>query len=139
MVGGGLGGASRGVPGKGFGFVVIEEAGVLGPVIIHQHLQLEAECQVEEPAGRDMINADAVGVELADERKIFFDLFRIGEGAAPDIGFKRPIGHAFRIKLLGADTEKFTVRHDALGWRHVRKLNRQFRLRSGHGLRIWHD
>jgi len=95
-----LGRVSRRIPRELDGLAIFQEAGVLGPVVIHQHLQSVPLCQVEEPARRHVIDAQAIRVELLHQREIMFHLFGLREGVAGFVGFEWAVGHPARVKLL---------------------------------------
>ena len=103
-----------------------------------QHLQLIPVRHVEEPARRDVVDADAVGVEFPDQCKIFFHPLRLREGVATGSRLEWPVSHAFRKEFLRPNAEKLAVGYHAFGWRHVREINRQLRLAPGNRLIVRH-
>ncbi len=68
--------------------------------------------EIEEPARRDVIDAQQVRVEFAGERKVAPGLFRGREAFAGGIRRERAVGNAFQIEFLGASTKEFSIHPD---------------------------
>ena len=116
VTGNGAGRLAGDMAGKLHAFLVIQETGVLRPVVIHQHFQLVLVGEVQKPSGRRMIDAQAVGVELFQEGEVAFHLLPGWECVAGWIGFKRAVGDAFGVEFLGADAEELAIRQDSFRW-----------------------
>jgi len=80
---------------------------MLVPRNIHQHLELVGRGQVEEPPGRDVVNPDEIGPQVADLRKVPAGLLRRGERQR-----EGAVGQAPNKEALRAEPEKFALHAD---------------------------
>ena len=87
----------------------VQEAEMLVPGDVNQHLELVLAGQVEKPLGRDVINPDEVGPQLADLRKVARRLLRRGKRLARRIRRERTVRHALDVEFLFAEPEELAV------------------------------
>ena len=106
---------------------IIEEAGVFVPVALDEQFQSVLLREIEKPRRRDVIDAEAIGVEFLDQREVALDLFAWRELPALGVRRERPIGDATWMKFAAAEPEKFSVGQDAFRRRRAMLLNRQQR------------
>ena len=79
------------------------------PRHIHQEEQVMLHGEIQQPAGRDVINAQQVRAEFAREHEIPRRLLPGSEGFARRIGRKRTVGDALEIKLFEPAAEEFSI------------------------------
>ncbi len=70
-------------------------------------------CKVQKPLGRNVIDTDKVGVQLADLGKVACGLLGGGEGLAGGVRGKRTVRHSLDVELLFAEPEKLAIDADA--------------------------
>jgi hypothetical protein len=86
---------------------------MLVPGNIHQDLQAVFGGQVEEPAARNMVDADHIGAQLADLGEIGGGLLGRSKRLARRIERERTIRHAFDAEFFLAQAEKLTLHSNA--------------------------
>lgn len=82
---------------------------MLIPADIDQQLEIILRSQVQEPARWNVIHAQQISPQLADQREIARRLFMRWEWVALDIWGKWPVRHTLEVELLLAEAEKFAA------------------------------
>jgi hypothetical protein len=96
----------------------VEKTKVFGPRDVHKDLQAVLVEQVEEPAGRHVVNPEHVGAQLLQLRQVAARRFAQREHLPVRVCGERTIRDASDIILLRAKAEEFAIHSDAVGrWR----------------------
>src|SRR4029453_9523484 len=92
----------------------VEEAAVLRPGHIHEDLEPEGLRGVEEVAGGDVVDADGIRAEPADEAEVALEEVPLGKlDAALGLGCEGAVRDSLHPELLVAETEELPVELDA--------------------------
>ena len=110
-------------------FPVVQKLDVLRPRNRNHRAHPELPADVEQPFGRDMVDADEVHPHLAHQREILADALRRGQVVAVRVRLERSVGRPFQEKLPLPFEEKLRTDADGIEWAnlHWRLKNRGFR------------
>jgi hypothetical protein len=74
--------------------------------------------EIQEPSGRDVINAKGIGAQLPDLFQVAADLLRAAKRLAVLVRSKWPVRNSFYVELLAAAPKKLPIDDDPRGaWR----------------------
>ncbi len=93
---------------------VFEEAAVLRPRHVHQDVEAVRLRLIQERARRRVVDAQAVGAQLAQLPEIGFDARRFRQLEAGGVRREGPVGHALHPEFRRAATQELAVDADTL-------------------------
>jgi hypothetical protein len=111
------GGFAHGGVGLGGDIFVVDEREIFWPGDVEENLQAVLIGQIAKPFRRVMVNAEAIGPQLAHLSKVAGGLLAIGEKLAGAIGGKGAVGDALDVEFLVAEPEKLAIAANAVGGR----------------------